>query len=89
MPGLATDPERYQSYLLRLWKETPDLPWRFQVHCVSTGDEHRFAELDQVLAFLRNAAAGDHTFEPEWGGDPGDAGSRQREYSCGLDLAYI
>lgn len=55
---VVADPERYQSFLLRLWKETPDLPWRYQVHCVATGDEYRFSELDQVIAFLKGAAGG-------------------------------
>lgn len=55
---VVADPERYQSFLLRLWKETPELPWRYQVHCVSTGDEYRFSELDQVIAFLQGAAGG-------------------------------
>ena len=89
MAGLATDPERYQSFLLRFWKEAPELPWRFQVRCVSTGDEYRFAELEQVIAFLRNAAAGERDFEVEWGGQSGDAVNRRGEFSSGLDPAYI
>ncbi len=89
MAGLATDPERYQSFLLRLWKETPELPWRFQVRCVSTGDEYRFAELEQVLAFLRNAAAGEGELEVDWRGQLEDAISPQGEFSTRLQLAYI
>ena len=56
MARILSDPERYQSYLLRLWKETPELPWRYQVRCVATGEEHRFSEFDQVLGFLQSVA---------------------------------
>ena len=89
MAGVTTDPERYQSFLLRLWKETPELPWRFQVRCVSTGKEHRFSELEQVLAFLQEAAAGERGLEADWEGRPGDARSRQGEFCNRLDLAYL
>jgi hypothetical protein len=71
-----SDPERYQSYLLRLWKEAPDLPWRYQVRCVATGEEHRFSEFDQVLAFLQSVSGGESS------GQPAVAGS-------GLELAYV
>lgn len=81
MDKVVVDPERYQSYLLRLWKEKPDLPWRYQVRCVSTGDEYRFSELEQVQAFLRGAATGEDSLEP-------GASSRSGSNSDRLDLAY-
>ena len=89
MARVTTDPELYQSFLLRLWKETPDLPWRFQVRCVSTGKEYRFSELEQVLEFLKNAATGERGPEVDWEGRLGDASSRQGEFSNQLDLAYL
>ena len=46
------DPERYRSYLLRLWRESPDVPWRVQVHCVQSGVERRFAGLAELYEFL-------------------------------------
>lgn len=33
----SIDPDRYRSYLLRLWREAPGAPWRCQVQCVGTG----------------------------------------------------
>ena len=46
------DPERYRSYVLRLWREAPDAPWRVQVHCVQSGVERRFAGLVGLFQFL-------------------------------------
>lgn len=46
------DAERYRSYLLRLWRESPGVPWRVHLHCVQTGAERRFAGLAALFAFL-------------------------------------
>lgn len=46
------DPYRYRSYLLRLWRESPDAPWRCQVQCVGTDRELRFAGLAELFEFL-------------------------------------
>jgi hypothetical protein len=48
----GTDPERYRSYLLRLWREAPGAPWRCQVHCVGSGQERRLAGLERLFDFL-------------------------------------
>jgi hypothetical protein len=56
----SIDPERYRSYLLRLWREGSDAPWRCQVQCVGTGEELRFAGLAELFEFLgAEAAVGD------------------------------
>lgn len=47
------NPTRHRSYLLRLWKETPNTPWRVHLQSVHTGEQHRFSNLEQMLAFLR------------------------------------
>jgi hypothetical protein len=54
----SIDPDRYRSYLLRLWREAPGGPWRCQVQCVGTGQERRFAGLAEMFAFLVADAAG-------------------------------
>ena len=54
---LSVDPDRYRSYLLRLWREAPDAPWRCQVQCVGTGREERFAGLAEMFEFLMTDAA--------------------------------
>jgi hypothetical protein len=53
----SIDPERYRSYLLRLWREAPDAPWRCQVQCVGTDQEWRFAGLAEMFEFLVTDAA--------------------------------
>jgi len=45
--------DRYQSYLLRLWQESPETPWRAMLKCSVSGEELVFADLDKMLAFLR------------------------------------
>ncbi|MGD2205175.1 MAG: hypothetical protein PVH17_00225 [Anaerolineae bacterium] len=45
---------RSRSYLLRLWQEAPDLPWRAMLRCVTTKEEHFFPDLDRLLAFLQD-----------------------------------
>jgi hypothetical protein len=52
------DPDRYRSYLVRLWREAPGAPWRCQVRCVSTGRERRFARLAELFEFLVADTAG-------------------------------
>jgi hypothetical protein len=58
VPVQSIDPDRYRSYLLRLWREAPGAPWRCQVQCVGTGREQRFAGLAELFEFLVADAAG-------------------------------
>jgi len=49
---------RYQVYLLRLWQERPASPgraavWRFSLEDPRTGRRHGFANLEGLMAFLR------------------------------------
>lgn len=50
-------PPHYQSYLLRLWEECQHLgwpaEWPFSLEDLHTGERHGFADLDQLIAFLR------------------------------------
>jgi hypothetical protein len=62
----GTDPARYRSYLLRLWREEPSTPWRCQVQCVASGQVRRFDGLIGLFEFLdadarsENAQIGSH-----------------------------
>ncbi|MBU1746664.1 MAG: hypothetical protein KKA73_03165 [Chloroflexi bacterium] len=47
-------PRPYRAYLLRLWQETPDQPWRVSLHEAATDQRHGFADLDRLLAFLQD-----------------------------------
>jgi hypothetical protein len=53
----SIDPDRYRSYMVRLWREAPGAPWRCQVQCVGTDREQRFAGLAEMFEFLVADAA--------------------------------
>jgi hypothetical protein len=53
----STDPNRYRSYLVRLWREVPGASWRCQVQCVGTGQKRCFAGLAELFEFLVADAA--------------------------------
>lgn len=42
----------YQSYLVRLWQDSPHALWRASAQCVQTREILYFAELDALFAFL-------------------------------------
>jgi hypothetical protein len=42
----------YLSYLLRLWREGPEEPWRASLEVVPTGEVQRFGELEAMWEFL-------------------------------------
>ena len=45
-------PGDYRSYLVRLWQDNPQAPWRVAVQSVQSGDILHFADLDALFAFL-------------------------------------
>lgn len=49
---MTSHPKLYQSYLLRIWKEGPDLDWRASVQEIASGETRHFASLDGLLEFL-------------------------------------
>ena len=48
----GTDPTRYRSYLLRLWREATGATWRCQVQCVGSGRVRRFDGQARLFEFL-------------------------------------
>jgi hypothetical protein len=60
----SVDPERYRSYMVRLWREMPGAPWRCQISCVGTGRERLFAGLAEMFEFLIVDTAGEPEAEP-------------------------
>ncbi|MCA9937437.1 MAG: hypothetical protein KC418_02260, partial [Anaerolineales bacterium] len=42
----------YHVYLLRLWQETPDSPWRILLENAHTGERCGFLRVSQLSAFL-------------------------------------
>jgi len=49
----------YHSYLLRLWRDGANHPWRASLHCSATGEKFAFADLLSLFAFLLEQAATD------------------------------
>lgn len=43
----------YRVYLLRIWQETPDSPWRISMQYGKTGELKLFANLDAFYHFLQ------------------------------------
>jgi len=46
----------YRAFLVRLWQDRPEAPWRASAQSVQTGEIVRFARLPALCAFL-NAQA--------------------------------
>lgn len=42
----------YRAYLVRMWQEHPQAPWRASVQNAQTGELRRFSDLEQLVAFL-------------------------------------
>ncbi|MBV7333693.1 hypothetical protein KFU94_36760 [Chloroflexi bacterium TSY] len=42
----------YRAYLVRLWQDEPDKPWRASAQSVQSGEVVRFASLQALFAFL-------------------------------------
>ncbi len=42
----------YHAYLLRLWREGQQMPWRAMVEDPHTGQKQNFASLSRLFAFL-------------------------------------
>ncbi|MFN8489012.1 MAG: hypothetical protein U0350_15605 [Caldilineaceae bacterium] len=46
-------PNNYTAYLVRMWQEKPNTPWRAFAQCASTGEKFYFATLAELFAFLQ------------------------------------
>ncbi len=47
----------YQSYLVRLWQEDQQAPWRILVQSIQSGETLHFADLESFLAFIATQTA--------------------------------
>ncbi len=43
----------YHSYLVRLWQDDPQTPWRVLAQSVQSGETLHFADLASFFAFLQ------------------------------------
>ena len=49
---------RYTAYLVRLWQDTAQGPWRASAQSVQSGQITRFGSLAELFAFLETASTG-------------------------------
>ena len=43
---------QYRAFLLRIWQETPQMPWRASLQCTISGQKRGFRDLESLFAFL-------------------------------------
>lgn len=53
---MAPNPN-YQSYLLRLWRDSADQPWRATLHSTASGEKFVFVGVDALFTFLAEQLA--------------------------------
>jgi hypothetical protein len=54
----------YRAYLVRMWQEHPQAPWRASAQNARTGEKQVFADLAQLVAFLYAQAQPETGFPP-------------------------
>lgn len=57
---METHSDNYQSYLLRLWRESEQAPWRASLQSAVTEQTFRFATVEALIAFLMAQIDGTH-----------------------------
>jgi hypothetical protein len=67
-------PNRYQSYLLRLWRDDARGPWRASLQSTATGQMRFFADAGEVWGFIQTQLAMDGESLDTRGGSPGESG---------------
>jgi hypothetical protein len=50
--------ERYHAYLVRLWQDRPESPWRALIIDCANDEELRFATVEELFLFLRRQTDG-------------------------------
>ena len=60
MNPMSAERDRYQTYLLRLWRVPRQGKWQWCASLESrhTGEHHSFATVEQLLAFLSERCKG-------------------------------
>ena len=52
----TVDDQLYQAYLLRLWRNRTDAPWRATLESGEGNTQHHFATMQELVRFLENKA---------------------------------
>ena len=65
----------YKAYVLRLWSDGPDGPWRAVLDCARTGAHYPFATVVDLVAFLESETEAPQSLPPTlMDEDTGDSG---------------
>lgn len=59
-------PGEYQAYLIRLWRDSDQEPWRAMAKQVSTGREIHFDSPEKLFLFLHAQICGEGLDVGEW-----------------------
>jgi hypothetical protein len=57
----TSDKAAYQSFLVRLWRDSPESGWRASLEDIATGQRLLFASPDLLAAYLLEQAVGPTT----------------------------
>lgn len=70
---MITRPQRYRSYLLRIWRDSGDTgeEWRASLETPGTGERRCFANLEALYRWLRSQAGLESLPGPETDPQPG------------------
>jgi hypothetical protein len=64
-PEQSGDGRRSQVYLLRLWREAPEAPWRLSLREASNSQSIGFADLDDLVIFLLRTMGNNEKATPD------------------------
>lgn len=52
-PIAFSKPAHYTAYMVRLWQDSPQKPWRASAQSAQTGEKVYFTGLEELFAFLQ------------------------------------
>ncbi|MCA9994676.1 MAG: hypothetical protein KDE56_02945 [Anaerolineales bacterium] len=68
---MSSNSPNYHAYLLRLWREHANAPWRVSLQSAETRERHHFADLTSLVDFL------EAQMEQSWRGEQLPDGGNQ------------
>jgi hypothetical protein len=55
-PRVPETGDSFHTFVIRIWPDTVDRPWRATVKHVQRSDEHHFASIERLLIFVASRA---------------------------------
>lgn len=52
--GVPCEEINYKAFLIRIWRSSPEAPWRAFAHDIANGEQHHFASLENLFLFLND-----------------------------------